>query len=366
MARREKPYLPLYVQDFLTDEKLIECSAESTGVYIRLMCLLHKSETYGAIELSPRNKRTGDKIRDFALKLSKHLPFDSDTVYRCISELSENDVIQVTEDVLSQRRMLKDGHISEVRAQAGSQGGKIGRNSGTKRYYNEPGYLYLIYDKDDPCAFKVGISATPEKRIKGIIRTSNRENLAFRRRWSVFDMGEREQDVLDYFDDIRDGEWIYGDYDVSEIEEQIDRIIQKQNKSKPEANKNQNADIDIDIVNDIDIDVESDVERIPLDESRFSEFWQAYPKKIGKQAALKAWKRVKVTAELHEKILDAIRLQKTSAQWQKDNGQFIPNPATWLNQGRWDDEIKEPTDTRPPGKQHYNPFLDDLKERGVI
>jgi hypothetical protein len=49
-------------------------------------------------------------------------------------------------------------------------------------------------------------------------------------------------------------------------------------------------------------------------------------------------------------------LQKTSAQWQKDNGQYIPNPATWLNQGRWDDEIKEPEDTRPPGKQHYNPF----------
>ena len=43
MALRDQPYLPLYVQDFLTDEKLAECSAMATGVYIRLMCIMHKS-----------------------------------------------------------------------------------------------------------------------------------------------------------------------------------------------------------------------------------------------------------------------------------------------------------------------------------
>ena len=41
MALRDQPYLPLYVLDFLVDEKLAYCSAESTGVYIRLMCILH-------------------------------------------------------------------------------------------------------------------------------------------------------------------------------------------------------------------------------------------------------------------------------------------------------------------------------------
>ena len=39
MALRDQPYLPLYVLDFLVDEKLAYCSAESTGVYIRLMCM---------------------------------------------------------------------------------------------------------------------------------------------------------------------------------------------------------------------------------------------------------------------------------------------------------------------------------------
>ena len=41
MARKDLPYLPLYVQDFLTDEKLMECTASATGVYIRIMCVLH-------------------------------------------------------------------------------------------------------------------------------------------------------------------------------------------------------------------------------------------------------------------------------------------------------------------------------------
>ncbi len=56
MALRNQPYFPLYVQDFLTDEKLAECSAESTGVYIRLMCILHKSEEYGCILLKTKRQ----------------------------------------------------------------------------------------------------------------------------------------------------------------------------------------------------------------------------------------------------------------------------------------------------------------------
>ena len=92
---------------------------------------------------------------------------------------------------------------------------------------------------------------------------------------------------------------------------------------------------------DINKDTDSDSNQggISLSERRFDEFWSTYPKKIGKKAAYASWKRVKVTEELHQTILAAIRLQKTGAQWQKDNGQYIPNPATWLNQGRWDDEV---------------------------
>jgi hypothetical protein len=68
----------------------------------------------------------------------------------------------------------------------------------------------------------------------------------------------------------------------------------------------------------------------------FAEFWSAYPKKVGKGAAEKAFKNARINGALPD-ILSAIKRQSSSEQWRKDGGQFIPNPATWLNQRRWED-----------------------------
>lgn len=73
-------------------------------------------------------------------------------------------------------------------------------------------------------------------------------------------------------------------------------------------------------------------------EARFETFWTAYPRKVAKDAARKAWNQRKPTEALMVDILAAIARQTLSAQWQRDGGQFIPHPATWLRQGRWQDE----------------------------
>lgn len=70
----------------------------------------------------------------------------------------------------------------------------------------------------------------------------------------------------------------------------------------------------------------------------FERFWSVYPKKVGKQAALSAYKKVKVPVDT---LIAAVEAQKASKQWTKDNGQYIPNPATWLNQGRWEDVLED-------------------------
>ena len=67
----------------------------------------------------------------------------------------------------------------------------------------------------------------------------------------------------------------------------------------------------------------------------FEEFWQAYPKKVGKGAAIKSWLKVKARID---DVMPALIWQKESDQWKKQNGQFIPNPATYLNECRWQDE----------------------------
>ena len=71
----------------------------------------------------------------------------------------------------------------------------------------------------------------------------------------------------------------------------------------------------------------------------FDLFWLNYPRKVGKGAALKAWKKISDKHEVLEQIKNILPQQKTSDQWTKDNGQYIPNPATYLNQRRWEDEI---------------------------
>ena len=71
---------------------------------------------------------------------------------------------------------------------------------------------------------------------------------------------------------------------------------------------------------------------------RFDRFWAAYPNKVGKDAARRAFDKRKPDDHLIETMLEAIDRQSRSAKWLKDGGQFIPNPATWINQGRWKDE----------------------------
>lgn len=80
MALRDQPYLPLYIQDFLTDEKLIECSSSATGIYIRLMCIMHKSEEYGKILLRQKYKQNDNQIENFAKMLARQMPYSFDEI----------------------------------------------------------------------------------------------------------------------------------------------------------------------------------------------------------------------------------------------------------------------------------------------
>lgn len=86
----------------------------------------------------------------------------------------------------------------------------------------------------------------------------------------------------------------------------------------------------------------------------FDRVWSAYPRKVGKDAAAKAFAKRKPDAALVEAMVKAIETQKRSADWTKDGGQFIPHLATWLNGGRWMDEQPSSVD----------PALADLFRRG--
>lgn len=124
MALRNQPYIPLYVQDFLTDEKLVECSAEATGVYIRLLCIMHKSDEYGTILLKQKYKQTSKQVENFACKLAKHMPYPEEVIHKGLHELIDEGVLSLENSKLFQKRMIRDNDISNKRSKAGSIGGK--------------------------------------------------------------------------------------------------------------------------------------------------------------------------------------------------------------------------------------------------
>ena len=98
-------------------------------------------------------------------------------------------------------------------------------------------------------------------------------------------------------------------------------------------------------------------------EDAFDEFWKAYPKKVGKKDAFRAFQ--KVPAAERPLLVPAVEMQKQSRQWQAEGGRFIPNPSTWINQGRWLDEGLDPAikgrGTSKTANEMYD-FYDMLKE----
>ena len=125
MALRNQPYLPLYVKDFRSDDKLSRCSAASHGVYILLLCILHSEQEYGKILLRQKERQSSSNIKNFADVLVRMMPFRVDEIEEALTELVDFDVIQIDGDTLYQKRMVKDGKISELRACAGKKGSDI-------------------------------------------------------------------------------------------------------------------------------------------------------------------------------------------------------------------------------------------------
>ena len=106
----------------------------------------------------------------------------------------------------------------------------------------------------------------------------------------------------------------------------------------------------------------------------FETFWQAYPKKTGKDAAYRAWqakKREKRLPELRQ-LIPKLDAAKRTEQWQRDGGQYIPNPSTWINQARWLDEDVQETPMYEPRRREAPPpemlrpeITEEQRQKGI-
>ncbi len=76
--------------------------------------------------------------------------------------------------------------------------------------------------------------------------------------------------------------------------------------------------------------------------SGFEEFWRAYParRKVAKHTCREKWRAQKLEA-IAPRIVGAVRILANSEDWKKENGQYVPMPATFINQRRWEDVSQE-------------------------
>lgn len=91
----------------------------------------------------------------------------------------------------------------------------------------------------------------------------------------------------------------------------------------------------------------------PKGDDPFSTFWKAYPKKVKKKKAWNIWCKLQPDTALVSVIMDALDKQKRSDRWRREDGRYIPDPTTWLDGQRWEDELPAVPDRRQPAQEEY-------------
>lgn len=109
---------------------------------------------------------------------------------------------------------------------------------------------------------------------------------------------------------------------------------------------------------------ENDVEKQKeiLQQKYFDLFWEKYPKKMAKKEAQKAWKQIKVEEKLYQEICQAVEKQKEQYDWQKEKGQYVPYPSTWLRGERWKDSTYVEIKTQMPQSNEKDEQLEQWKK----
>ena len=113
-------------------------------------------------------------------------------------------------------------------------------------------------------------------------------------------------------------------------------------------------------------------EKWAIQKVMFDRFWRAYPKKRKKADAEKAWEQLNPHIGLVAIMLNKIDEFKQSKEWQKEDGQFVPYPATWLRSKGWESEleVEKPKETKysnaPTAEEmkHLESVLNKIKGGG--
>jgi hypothetical protein len=99
----------------------------------------------------------------------------------------------------------------------------------------------------------------------------------------------------------------------------------------------------------------------------FDEFWSKYPRKVAKKAAMQAFAKLPIDEQ--ELAVDTLDTHLEYWKLKETETDFIPHPATWLNQGRYFDELElKPKQPKKPALPWYSTeqmTMDKARELGM-
>jgi hypothetical protein len=111
------PWFSFYPEDWLSDEKLRACTLAARALWTDMLCLMHKNDRRGYLQLSGKPV-TADQ-------LARMTGCSTDDVSRLLAELISAGVPSVSEHgILYSRRMVRDEALRQVRSEAGQKGGR--------------------------------------------------------------------------------------------------------------------------------------------------------------------------------------------------------------------------------------------------
>ncbi len=190
--------------------------------------------------------------------------------------------------------------------------------------------------------FENGVIVIKHWRIHNLIRWDRYKPTVYQEEMALLDMKENKAYTLKEIKEPKDL------FDTIREEESHGNQLATKDKLSKDKLREVNKDIPALITQEVIIE-----ETL---ESRFERFWKAYPKKKAKDKAEAWFKRKKPTIELVDIMIEAINKFKKTEDWKKEDGKYIPYPATWLNGGRWKDEID--SDIVKGIEQRWGGFLD--------
>lgn len=187
-----------------------------------------------------------------------------------------------------------------------------------------------------------------EEKERGTLPHIN--SLAFKTRLNPLEVEEtlKQFEVEELIEGYDEGKrWRISKWSERQFESDISTPRVQKHRKKQECNVSETPP-DSDTDNRIQI---TDTEKKEEYRSSFFLFWEIYPKKTAKIEAEKKWMRIKPNEELSLKIIEAVKRYKKTDQWKAG---YIPNPTTFLNQERWNDEIP---------KNDWDKIYDEIEEK---